>query len=341
MSVFINNCHTPWSRSRIYGLAAVVGEPGEVALRVQANSRPAVPGRTIAGGAPDLRLSLIGGFEVHGSGRSISLPLSSQRLVAYLALHERPALRPHVAGTLWPDTSEERAMANLRSVLWRLRRIEHSLVETVGDLLSLASEVAVDVRRLRDVAHLLLDRSNQAPSGQADELARAGELLPDWSDEWVLVERERFRQLQLHALERLGHDLAMAGRYGRAVEIGLAAVAAEPLRESAHHLLIAVHLAEGNRAEALRQYEHYRRLMDEELGLRPSRQMEELVHELTRGALATMPPATGRRPRAYEDGPVATPTETIGSVGVVAPGPGSRVRATVTWSETAPVRRSR
>jgi DNA-binding SARP family transcriptional activator len=54
-------------------------------------------------------------------------------------------------------------------------------------------------------------------------------------------------------------------------------VAAEPLRESGHRALIAVHLAEGNPGEALRQYAVFRKLLAEELGLAPSALMEALM----------------------------------------------------------------
>jgi DNA-binding SARP family transcriptional activator len=60
------------------------------------------------------------------------------------------------------------------------------------------------------------------------------------------------------------------------------AVAAEPLRESAHRELIRAYLAEGNPGEALRQYELYRRLLAEELHLTPSAAMEALIRPLRR-----------------------------------------------------------
>ena len=54
------------------------------------------------------------------------------------------------------------------------------------------------------------------------------------------------------------------------------------MRESAHRLLIQVHLAEGNRAEAGRQYEIYRNLLATELGIEPS---ASIKHLLSRGGL--------------------------------------------------------
>jgi DNA-binding SARP family transcriptional activator len=71
--------------------------------------------------------------------------------------------------------------------------------------------------------------------------------------------------------------LTAARRFQAAVEAGLAAVAGEPLRESAHGALIKAHLAEGNRGEAVRQYCVCRQLLRDHLGLEPSRQMENLV----------------------------------------------------------------
>jgi DNA-binding SARP family transcriptional activator len=103
------------------------------------------------------------------------------------------------------------------------------------------------------------------------------ELLPGWYDDWVLVERERHRQLSLHALESLCEHLTACGRYGAAVLAGLAAVDREPLRESAHRALIRVHLAEGNAGEAIRRYRLYEGIAARDLGVGPSPMMRSLL----------------------------------------------------------------
>ena len=66
-----------------------------------------------------LDLHLINGFEFFGDGQPIFFPLSVQRLLAFLALSDRPLQRLYVACKLWIDTTEERAFANLPSTLWR------------------------------------------------------------------------------------------------------------------------------------------------------------------------------------------------------------------------------
>jgi len=101
---------------------------------------------------------------------------------------------------------------------------------------------------------------------------------------FLLVERERFRQFRLHALERWSRDLREHGQHAAAIDAGLAAVAIEPLRESAQVMLIRAHLAEGNVSEAFRQIDRYRRLLDEELGIGLSPTVTDLVSSYQKGS---------------------------------------------------------
>jgi DNA-binding SARP family transcriptional activator len=230
--------------------------------------------------ATGTRLRLLDAFELVCDGVPVAFPMSAQRFVAFLALHERPLLRSYVAGTLWLNSSEERAHANLRSTLWRLHRCNRDLVEVRGQQLRLCPEVEVDLREVERLARSALD-GTALDALELPPAALAGDLLPDWYDDWVLIEREHFRQLRLRALDALCERLTRAGRLGEALEVGLAALAGEPLRESAHRAVIRVHLAEGNPGEAIRQYHFCRRLLDEHLGVEPSQQMEELIGTVT------------------------------------------------------------
>jgi DNA-binding SARP family transcriptional activator len=203
----------------------------------------------------------------------VSLPGSAQRVVAFVALHERPVLRSYVAGTLWLDWPETRAAGNLRSALWRIHSRASALISTDSHMLQLGRCVRVDLREAEKLARaeLVGSSSEDAP----EKLAL--DLLPDWYDDWVLLERERFRQLRLRALESRCTRLTTAGRLDEALEAGLLALAGEPLRESAHRALVRLHLAEGNAAEALRQFRLCRRLLLEQLGVEPSPKMLDLI----------------------------------------------------------------
>jgi DNA-binding SARP family transcriptional activator len=231
-----------------------------------------------------LVLQLLGGFQLMVDGQRIHLPRAEQRLLACLALAERPQPRSRLAGRLWPDAAEPRALARLRTSLWRLRQPGQLLLDGSADEVALGSSVAVDVQDLTEFARRILDEPVIEDDERLAALADAGELLPEWDDDWVAPHRERFRQIRLHALESIGERLAEEGRYGRAVEVSLAVVADDPLRESAQRVLIRIYMAEGNVHEAIARYRAYRETMREELGLEPSPQMETLIDELGVGS---------------------------------------------------------
>jgi DNA-binding SARP family transcriptional activator len=228
----------------------------------------------------EVRLKLLKGFELRRAGRCVPLPMTAQRLVAFLAIQGRPVHRLFVAGQLWINASESRSTSSLRTTLWRLTRSGTEVVSSDGQLLRLCPNVAVDVNDATRRARCIMRRSQHFADDDPELLKVAGDLLPDWYDDWVLIERERFRQLRLHALEVLCEALAAEGRFADAVDAGLAAVAGEPLRESAHRAVIAAYLAEGNPSEALRHYALFRRLVTEELGLAPSPLMKSLVNSV-------------------------------------------------------------
>jgi DNA-binding SARP family transcriptional activator len=229
----------------------------------------------------NIQLSLLNAFTLACDGETIELPLTAQRLLAFVALRDAPLQRAYVSGMLWTDSSQERAAGSLRSSLWRLHRPGYQLVDATSTHLRLAAGVDVDVHNgLAHARDLLAGAADIG--GDADAASLHGELLPDWYDDWVLFERERFRQLALHALEAQAQRLLDVGRPTEALEGALGVVRSEPLRESGHRLLIRIHLAEGNAVEALRQFELCRRLLRDRLGLEPSQQMTELVSEITR-----------------------------------------------------------
>ena len=229
------------------------------------------------GGA--VRLRLLNSLELFYDGTRVDLPLSAQRVLAFVALKRHPVQRPYAAGSLWPNTTERRAAASLRSALWRLRHASREILAADAQQLRLAPSVRVDVYEAELTARRILERgveSNQALD--LDDLRR--ELLPDWYDDWVLMQREYFRQLRLRALEVACERLTDAGKLDEALAAGLAALECEPLRESAHRALVRVHLAQGNASEAVRQYGLCRSLLEEHVGVAPSDQLTDMIGEV-------------------------------------------------------------
>jgi DNA-binding SARP family transcriptional activator len=226
------------------------------------------------------RLFLLGGFKVSIEAQSVELAHGAQRLVAFLALEGRQQLRLYVANKLWLDLPEERAAACLRSLLWQVRHRVPALLEVTKASVGLAQSVEIDVDRFLAMTSNGSPPTSEIQIGEIRELAASPELLPGWYEDWVVLQRERVRQLRLHALEMFGERLIQMGRFADAIEAGLAAVNADPLRESSHRLVIRAHLGEGNRIEAVRQFAFYQHLMRSELGLEPSQDMVALVRDV-------------------------------------------------------------
>jgi DNA-binding SARP family transcriptional activator len=223
-----------------------------------------------------LELGLLDGLELTADGRSVDLPLGAQRLIAFLALSDRPLRRSYVAGVLWSETTEDRAAASLRSTLWRLRCQVPEVVEAGTARLRLAPGVRVD---FRDMVRRLSDLAAEGSELAVDvgRLPLTAELLPDWYDDWVHIEREQYRQFRIHALEAISEKLLAGRRYADAIQFSLAAIAAEPLRDSAYRLLIRAHLSEGNRSEAIREFHDYRDVLRRELGVDPAPDVQALI----------------------------------------------------------------
>ena len=230
--------------------------------------------------APATRVVLLDGFSLRLGRKTdsaiLDLPRAAQRLVARLSLSRCPD-RTAIAGQLWPDVPEDHAHGSLRSALWRLHKVAPGVVTVSGNALFLAEDVCVDVRELDAWARRALDPRVPGDDLPVPDDALHGELLPGWYEDWVLLERERLRQLRMHALEALADKLVAVRRYGDAVQAAYAAVRAEPLRESAHRAVIRAHLAEGNVTEALRAYDSFRTMLADELGIAPTPQITGLV----------------------------------------------------------------
>jgi len=236
---------------------------------------------------PLISVRLLDGFELLVDGVDVPVIPSSQRLLAYVALHDGPVRRAALAAGLWPDVPERRALACLRSALWRLVKPPYALIESSQGLLRMGTHVHVDVTSVRryaaELARTTADQRAPSATSPVPVMWLSAELLPGWTDQWVEAEREWFRELCLRALEMLSERFRVRGDHFHAHETALAAVRRDPLRESAHRKLIELHLADGNPAAAVRQYGAYRSLLRAELGVNPSPEICRLVQPVLAG----------------------------------------------------------
>jgi DNA-binding SARP family transcriptional activator len=170
---------------------------------------------------------------------------------------------------LWPEFTEDRARANLRRALWRLPA---GWVVPSGPDLVLNAEV--DFRDASRIASSALE-SRLLDADQIKILTR--DLLPGWYEDWVLSEQDQYHLRRIQALEEACRTAARARQFWLATTAGLAAVCAEPLRESAVTVLVEAHLLEGNRFEAARRYRAYEERLRRELDAEPGAELHHMM----------------------------------------------------------------
>jgi SARP family transcriptional regulator, regulator of embCAB operon len=229
-----------------------------------------------------MNLSLLVRFQLVADDCPVHLGPTSQRLLALVALHPKGISRDFLAGLLWPIVSDSCAHTCLRSALVRIAHAAPFALQTSAANASLADDVSVDLRDGQHLAIHLLQRDEEIEldAVMSHIATLPAELLPGWYDEWVVAEAETWRQLRLHALESLADALRERQRFGEASVAAAAAIAVDPLRETARAAMIRVHLAEGNRSEARREFKQYALRVHRDLAGEPSDHLRSLVRDI-------------------------------------------------------------
>ena len=229
-----------------------------------------------------VELQLLGSFGLLIDDRAVRTLPHLQRLIAFLAVHERPLHRAYVSGRLWIDKNQEQANGSLRTTLWRLQRLPRPIVEVSTTHLALHPSVVVDVRQLASSTRRAL-RGEPLSRDDVERLVAADDLLVDCYEDWVLDERDQLRQQLVLALEAACLQLLAEERHAEAVMAALAAMSGDRLRESSVRVLIEAHSATGNFAEALRRYDTFRAELATRFRLEPSGQLTRLVESIAPG----------------------------------------------------------
>jgi DNA-binding SARP family transcriptional activator len=225
---------------------------------------------------PILNIELLHHFRITSNDLLLALGRSGERVVAYLALEDRSVARDHIAGALWPDTSQARAAASLRRALSAVRHHAPGVVRSSAHRLSLASGTSVDVRAQRCLIEAITGGERNTATAEELRLLR-GDLLPDWDEPWLVASRQELRQLRMISLEAVAAAHLGESRPASALAVAFCVACEEPLRESAHRLVIQAHLAQGNWAEAARHYSRYQSQLWAELQLRPGVGLQALM----------------------------------------------------------------
>jgi DNA-binding SARP family transcriptional activator/tetratricopeptide (TPR) repeat protein len=247
-----------------------------------------------------LGIRLLGPLEVVRSGRPAPLPRSkkTRALLAYLVATRSRHSRAHLCELFWDGPDDPRA-----ALRWSLTKIR-SLVDEDGvtrlvtahegvtfeqedadvDLIALRSEVATGVSSLATDA---LRRSADRFRGEFLD----GLDLPDCYryHEWWTAERESIRAIRVAVLSALTDRLRP--QPDAALPSARARLLVDPFSEAAHIRVIQLLAAAGRTREALQQYESCRRMLEGQLGAKPTAALER-----ARAAIASARPSDSSVP---------------------------------------------
>jgi SARP family transcriptional regulator, regulator of embCAB operon len=215
------------------------------------------------------KLNLFQRWQLTDGQAEVSIASRQQRVVSALAIYGARN-RSYISGLLWPNSTEPRAMESLRVSLHLLSRQVPGLIVTDGLVLSLTTELKVDVHDfLRQAKYC---EQPDAYGSHADCLSYLlhAELLPGWYEDWVVFEQERIRRVRLCGLLTHAKRWLEREEAEKAIHAAGCALELEPLHETCVRYLMQAELRMGNRAGALRTFRSFQTRLSSDLGLVPS-----------------------------------------------------------------------
>ncbi len=230
-----------------------------------------------------LEFRILGPLEVLDDGRPIALGGQKQRALLALLLLDagRVVSIDRIVDALWGERPPKTAPTSLQNFVSHLRKAlgaDILVTRPPGYLLRIAPE-QLDLERFR----MLVDAAKRSPvQERAAKLRQAltlwqGPPLADFALEaFAQPEIGRLEELHLAAIEeRIEAELAV-GAHAELVGELESLVEEHPLREGLRRQLMLALYRSGRQAEALQVYHDARRVLVDELGIDPSRSLQQL-----------------------------------------------------------------
>ncbi|HEY0672823.1 MAG TPA: tetratricopeptide repeat protein [Longimicrobiales bacterium] len=230
------------------------------------------------------RLKLFGGISLEGPEGPVAGRAAQRHRLALLALlavaRQQGLSRDKVIGYLWPDAGAERARAQLSDSIYRINQaLDGDAVSATGDVLRLNSQ------RVSCDAAEFLDAIDRGDFERAVQLQSAplldGFYLPegDEFERWSEIERQRFKEAKVRALEALAsqaRDPASSVRWWR-----MLAAETPYSSRTALQLMQALERA-GERAAAVQHAQTHARIVRAQLEVEPDEEVLAYAESLRR-----------------------------------------------------------
>lgn len=254
----------------------------------------------------NLRIRTFGGLSITRGAERVEgfASRKAEALLVYLACNPRSHPRERLADLFWDGRSQRQAMANLRVSLSSLHKLLAAYVTITRTTVSINEQAGVwlDAARLEQAVVAMQEEegSRTAETMRALEEVLAlyeGDFLAGFFlreaagfEAWTVRKREQLHRLCVDALCRLAEWHLQQGAYAAAIRWATRTVGVEPLSEVGHRRLMEALARNGQRTQALAQFEACRQRLAEAFGVEPqdeTRALNEAIHDGTLTPLAS------------------------------------------------------
>jgi len=267
-----------------------------------------------------LEIHLLGQVRLSRDGAPVTITTRKETaLLVYLACTRQSHSRETLAELLWQDREPQRALSNLRTVLWHLQRDVGLSFALEGDRVALApeAELWVDALDFRSrLEALLAGLPAQQPASLSTEQAVLleatlqryhGNCMEEFFvrgargfEEWLAVQQETLHHQVVKGWRILVADALARGAFDRGLSAVARWLALEPYDEAAHRQRITLLAQNGQRGAALDHYRICRALLHDELQVEPEPATTALYMQIQEGALGWEAGGAAEPPNPYQ-----------------------------------------
>jgi two-component SAPR family response regulator len=237
---------------------------------------------------PRLSILTLGRIQVKLDGKTVTSSTwvnqkRAREMFFFLLAHPNKGMtREEIGVTLWPDSSTEQLRLQFRNTVYYLRyALGQDVIINTDRRYSFNFDLdySYDVHEFERKISLV--ESAESPLKKIELLQEGiqfyqGEYFMEGEASWVMTERGRLSQLHEHSLLTLAQLLLEKGEPITALVHCQTILAENHCMESAHRIAMQAYAALGNRSGVANQYELCKQLLQEELGLEPSPETDNL-----------------------------------------------------------------
>jgi len=253
-------------------------------IRKQASVVPFAPAR--------ITIRTFGAIEIRSQDRVLAtsdwMTQTSRDLFLLFLANPMGLTKGEVGLILWPDASPSELKLRFKNAIYRMRHAIGSDVVLFQDniyMFNRAVDQEYDVQNF--ISAIKNAREEKQDQKKIKALSRAmavykGEYLPSLDVEWVILDREKYKTMFMHAAEELAGLYLKQDDIEKTLQTGQHALNEDPYYEPLHRIIMQAHAIRGDRASVSRQYEKCRTMLMDGIGLVPSDQTDQLFRDLVK-----------------------------------------------------------